>query len=752
MLSLTLIMGISFIGTTTVIFSFRIDKLKKSGVEILEISQNGFSDTLTKQLDYVKEGLDHIAFDMSIREYILNNQPSLLSDLLTARYAYEAKRRMVIYDDRTGRFIPELPAEIASLKPLMETLSTQAEQTRAFQRTGDNTFITVFSKPMIDNEQQIATAYLLYDITNDQHFWNLIQSTRLTLNRILIKTQEARLYNLQTGEEVLIPDYKTAKHLLNAPSPVTNLFPNETLMAITGFPQLLYAGNITPLNEQVKSVKIILLYLCVLIVIITLCLSFFIAKVVSKPLEKMADEALQISKEPSNITLDEEKVEYLEFKQLAHAFNQVLLNLFSAQEKLKNEASQEKKRLQEELHRAMKMEAVGAMAGGVAHDLNNILSGLVSYPELLLMDLPEDSPLRKPILTIQKSGEKAAAIVQDMLTLARRNVNITEIVNLNSIIQEYLKSPEHNKMMSYSSDLNSIIQEYLKSPEHNKMMSYSSDVTLRIHLEPNLLNMVGSGIHLSKALMNLISNAIEAMPRGGEIHVSTQNKNVDIPVTGYDTVNNGDYVLLTVSDNGVGISPSDQKKIFEPFYTKKKMGRSGTGLGMAVVWGAVKDHNGYIDLQSEPGVGTTFTLYFPATRKALLENEGDQLMNQYMGKGETVLVVDDMVDQQEIATDMLTRLGYRVSSVSSGEEAVEYMKTNSADILVLDMIMAPGIDGLETYKRIIAIHPDQKAVVASGFSETERVKEVQKLGAGPYLKKPYLLKNIGPAIRRELDR
>jgi CheY-like chemotaxis protein len=375
----------------------------------------------------------------------------------------------------------------------------------------------------------------------------------------------------------------------------------------------------------------------------------------------------------------------------------------------------------------MKMEAVGAMAGGVAHDLNNILSGLVSYPELLLMDLPEGSPLRNPIMTIQKSGEKAAAIVQDMLTLARRSVNVTEVVNLNNILKEYLNSPEHRKIMSY-----------------NPM------VKLSVMLESNLLNIVGSDVHLSKTLMNLISNAMEAMPGGGEIQITTRNEYVDIPITGYDTVNEGDYVVLTVSDNGVGIEPKDQKKIFEPFYTKKTMGRSGTGLGMAVVWGTVKDHNGYIDLRSELNVGATLTLYFPVTRKELLEHDNDSAMDLYAGKGETVLVVDDMEEQREIAAVMLSRLGYAVATVPSGEKAVEYIKIHPVDIIVLDMIMAPGIDGFETYRQILEFRPDQKAVVVSGFSETQRAREMQKLGASAYVKKPFLLKNIGPALRRAL--
>jgi len=214
----------------------------------------------------------------------------------------------------------------------------------------------------------------------------------------------------------------------------------------------------------------------------------------------------------------------------------------------------------------------------------------------------------------------------------------------------------------------------------------------------------------------------------------------------------GDYVVLTVSDTGVGISPEDMKKIFEPFYTKKKLGRSGTGLGMAVVWGTVKDHNGYIDVQSTLGKGTTFTLYFPATRKRLPEHESCLPIEAYRGNGESILIVDDVEEQRQIASGMLKVLGYSVVSFSNGKEALEYLNTNKVDLLVLDMIMDPGMDGLETYKNVIEIHPGQKAIITSGFSETDRVKEVQNLGAGAYIKKPFLLEKIGLAIKEELEK
>ena len=182
------------------------------------------------------------------------------------------------------------------------------------------------------------------------------------------------------------------------------------------------------------------------------------------------------------------------------------------------------------------------------------------------------------------------------------------------------------------------------------------------------------------------------------------------------------------------------------------MGRSGTGLGMAVVWGTVKDHKGYIDIESTEGEGTTFTIYFPVTREEPVKDESLLSIDDYMGRGESVLVVDDVAEQREIASKMLIKLGYSVTSVPSGEEAVEYVRNNSIDLLVLDMIMAPGIDGLDTYKRILQLHPGQKAIMASGFSETDRVKEAQKLGAGAYIRKPYTMGKIGLAIKKELEK
>ena len=389
----------------------------------------------------------------------------------------------------------------------------------------------------------------------------------------------------------------------------------------------------------------------------------------------------------------------------------------------------ERREMEERLSRAEKMEALGALAGGVAHDLNNVLGGQLGYAELLLEMVPKESPWRKYLNNIMASGEKAAAIIQDMLTMTRRGVSISEVVNLNQVVTNFFVSPVYEKLMAYHPSL-----------------SFQTD------LSPDLCNIKGSPVHLEKAVVNLLVNAAEAISGPGRITVQTRNCYLDKPIHGYDAVKAGDYVVLSIGDTGGGISAPDMERIFEPFYTKKKMGQSGTGLGLTIVWGTVKDHNGYIDVDSRAGSGTTFTLYFPLTREAAGAAKKLTPPEEYQGRGESILVVDDVDEQREIARGILTSLGYQVTTMASGEDAVEYLKDSHADLIVLDMIMEPGIDGLETYTRIVEFKPHQKAIVVSGYAETDRVQAAQKLGAGAYVQKPYIKEKIGLAIRAELLR
>ena len=381
----------------------------------------------------------------------------------------------------------------------------------------------------------------------------------------------------------------------------------------------------------------------------------------------------------------------------------------------------------EKLARSKKMESLGLLAGGVAHDLNNVLSGIVSYPELLLLDLPEDSQFRKAIETIKESGDRAVAIVQDLLTVARGVATTKEPLNLNDQVDDYLYSPEFNKLNQFH-----------------------PTITVKTNLDTDLLNISGSHVHIRKVVMNLVSNASEAITGSGNVAISTVNRYVDRPLKGYDDISVGEYAVLAVSDDGSGIISDDLERVFEPFYTKKTMGRSGTGLGLAVVWNVVQDHKGYIDVTSNEN-GTTFELFFPITREEISRKDLSIPFKDLKGDGEKILVIDDVASQRNISCKMLETFGYKTEAVSSGEEAVEYLKENAVDLILLDMIMDPGINGRETYERIIKIRPNQKAVIVSGFAETDDVKEIQKLGAGKFIKKPLTLEKIGLAVKEEIS-
>lgn len=410
-------------------------------------------------------------------------------------------------------------------------------------------------------------------------------------------------------------------------------------------------------------------------------------------------------------------------------------NLYDTNRQLEKEFN-EHKRLEKEkaileakLQHARKMEAIGTLAGGVAHDLNNVLSGIVSYPDLLLMQISPDDPLRKPMETIRKSGEKAAAIVNDLLTLARGGVKTVKVINLNEIVTEYIES-----------------SWFAKVKEHHP------GIELVVHLEKELLNIKGSSAHLMKCLMNLVSNAAEAMPGGGKLSIVTKNNDVHRDNEICDKIEPGNYVTLKVSDSGKGISMEDKERIFEPFYTKKNMGRSGTGLGMSVVWSTVTDLYGHIELESNGGEGTTFTLYFPSTPLPLEPIKSPSEAEQYGNNGESILVVDDMAEQRELLFELLTKYGFSVTTASSGEKAVEHLEQSTVDLVILDMIMDPGMDGLSTYEKIIHLHPGQKAIIVSGFSETDQIREAKKLGIRNFIKKPYLSEDIISAVTSELNR
>lgn len=381
----------------------------------------------------------------------------------------------------------------------------------------------------------------------------------------------------------------------------------------------------------------------------------------------------------------------------------------------------------EQLHRSKKMEAIGLMAGGVAHDLNNILSGIIGYPELLLQTLPKDSELRTPIEAIHESGHRAAMVVADLLTVARGAASTREIHDLNTLIEGHIGSLECEHVRASFPDIN-----------------YQSQLNA---LQPAISC---SPVHVKKCLMNLVINAAEAIVNTGTVTVSTHNKSVDYTMARTLKIKTGEYIVLSVRDTGSGISDTDLKHIFEPFYTKKTMGRSGTGLGLAVVWNTMEDHKGKVLVESSDE-GTCFHLYFPVSKDQKLVQAKEDKPVTISSNAEHILVVDDEPQLRDIASKILISFGYTVDAVSSGESAIKFVKETPVNLLIIDMLMEPGINGRQTYQEIVKLYPEQKAIVVSGYSESDDIKATLRLGASGFIKKPYSIDQLGRMVKEVLS-
>ena len=382
----------------------------------------------------------------------------------------------------------------------------------------------------------------------------------------------------------------------------------------------------------------------------------------------------------------------------------------------------ERLEMEARLHRSMKMETIGMMAGGVAHDLNNILSGVVSYPELVLMKLPKESEVYGYVETIHQSGIKAASIVADLLTVARGATAVLKNIQINTLIQEYVSSPEFKKLETSHQGVN-----------------------LELHLDPDLDNVLCSPIHISKSVMNLVTNAFEVSKPGQSIILSTFTSEQPPKI-----LQPRRYVVISVEDFGGGIPEEFLPHIFEPFYTKKTMGQSGTGLGLTIVWNSAQDHGGGVFAENTKD-GSRFSFYLPATTTTTATQVEEKIpVNNLQGNGEKILVIDDELQQLNVAQHMLEVLGYHGTYTNSGETGVERALKETFDLILIDMIMPPGIGGLETYKKIVSKRKSQRAIIVSGYADETEVKKMMALGVSQFVKKPYSLNDLAIAIKKEL--
>jgi signal transduction histidine kinase/CheY-like chemotaxis protein/sensor domain CHASE-containing protein len=409
-----------------------------------------------------------------------------------------------------------------------------------------------------------------------------------------------------------------------------------------------------------------------------------------------------------------------------------ILTLNDITEKL--EIDKQKRRLEEQLARSRKMEALGLLAGGVAHDLNNILSGIVTYPELILLKMEETDPLRKQVKSIMAAGKRAAAVVQDLLTLARGVAYKKTSFSLVDLLE------------SCKSECQTLI------PAETLAV-----IDIQWSLNPASPPLYGPEHHLRKAMYNLILNAAEAVAetldgtkdKRGMIHISSHPGTIERTREGFETIPPGFYSVIEVTDNGPGIKHENLDRIFEPFFSKKVLGRSGSGLGLMVVWNTIKEFNGFIDIHTSEK-GTTFSLFLSASDTPPNLSLTPVVQSLVQGRNECVLIVDDNTDQREIALALFKQLGFKASAVDSGEAAIQLLKKQDFTFILLDMILEHGMDGDETFRLIHEFKPNQKAIIASGYSQTHQVKETLKLGATAFLKKPYSIQELSDAIHLTL--
>ncbi|MGC4091578.1 MAG: substrate-binding domain-containing protein [Polyangiaceae bacterium] len=398
--------------------------------------------------------------------------------------------------------------------------------------------------------------------------------------------------------------------------------------------------------------------------------------------------------------------------------------------------AQHERSVQERLATAKRMNALSVLAGGVAHDLNNALGPLLALPDVMLGELHAQgaggAELSNDILTIRSAAVRAAQTIKDLLALGRQGRTQREPLDLNALASSCFVAESSLRERAAQSGVR---------------------VTLELNADPLVIR--ASEAQLGRAISNLLRNAIEAIDGAGAVSLTTRFVRLDEPLTAYETIDPGEYAVLSVSDSGQGIAVADLGRIFEPFFTRKKVSdSSGSGLGLAIVHGAVKEHDGFTDVVSERGLGTRFSLYLPLVAATL----ADQRAPSSVPRGSAqLLVIDDDPLQLRTAMRVLTRLGYRVVTASSAGQGYELYRAGWArqqrslyDLVLVDMLLDEASDGLELFERLCALEPTQRGIVVSGHAPTVRAELAVARGL-PFLAKPYSADELGRAVRSALS-
>jgi two-component system, cell cycle sensor histidine kinase and response regulator CckA len=391
----------------------------------------------------------------------------------------------------------------------------------------------------------------------------------------------------------------------------------------------------------------------------------------------------------------------------------------------RKQAEAEKARLEERLFQAQKMESIGRLAGGVAHDFNNLLTVINGYSDLLLKRRGAGDPAQAPLQEIKKAGLRAAELTQQLLAFSREQIAVPKVLNLNTVIR----------------DLEDLLRRLI-----------GEDITLVTVLSPELGRVSADPGQIFQVLINLAANSRDAMPHGGQLRIETANVDLkDRYVKEHPEAIPGPYVQLTVSDSGTGMDAETCTHIFEPFFTTKRVGE-GTGLGLATVYGVVKQAGGLIRVRSEPGQGATFTIYLHRVEDTVEVEEGEGRPTGTRQGTETILLVEDQIELRKLFRTVLESYGYRVLEAANAEEALQRSErwTERIHLMLTDVVM-PGMSGLDLATRLIPLRPQMKVIYMSGYSPTATLSEIQNAGID-YLQKPLSPADLVAKVREVLER
>jgi PAS domain S-box-containing protein len=813
----------------------------------VQAEQAEVSMVLQERFNHLETRLRELSLNNVVRVSLMLGVQGQLEEVLKEQFAPGGGALFLVENAETSAFVPSLPDALGPLRDYLQNARPLERVIRLRFADLGSVPLSVSSLPILRKSETLGYAHLVYDVTRDQQLWRRLKGG--SLYRLLFFRDQGPV-DLRDGTRLSPDQWPSFQELNRRKGESFQHLGDVTLIQMKEFPGLYFVASSTPLKDKKQTLILLLLGLCALVFLGTILVAVVIGRKVNEPLEDLADQALDVAKKPSNVFLQREKGRYTEFQKLADAFNQVLVFLLEAQEKLRKKArlelhasedryrktfeaapysititrqdngrflqvneafthlsgysreeavdrtirelnliprpeererfvrimqeqgwvtnheiqyrtkdgrildtllsarplvydgqeclvavvaditerkraEAETRQLEQQLRHSQKMEAVGTLAGGIAHDFNNLLLAVQGYADLLLLKRKEGDAGWVELQEIARAAKRASELTQQLLTFSRKVESKLKPLDLNHEIEQVYK----------------LLQRTIP-----KMIDIELDLQEELH------TIYADAAQVEQAMMNLGLNARDAMPQGGTLRVETRNVRLtqENPCVSSD-VEPGDYVRLSLMDTGCGMDREILEHIFEPFYTTKETGK-GTGLGLAMVYGIVKNHGGAIRCESRPGEGTTFDIYFPVMEKHVQEEGRTEPPERLIGGNETILVVDDESTIQTLVSRVLTTAGYRVETAMSGEEAIRLYKgkTGVFDLVILDLIM-PGMGGARCMEELLRLDPNVRVLLTSGyFKEDEPVADLKHKAKG-FLPKPYDTREILREVRNALD-